>query len=263
MDSVRSSGMKEWSEDVRLTGRHRKGTSPVPVHPGNWDVAERAAAGQLDLVEPGWMVSYGVGTRRYFAIATWPAPAPLIVEAPTTDELRARMREAEREVVHHITEQRSPGASAAGSFRGAAMPETPEDLRTVCWDVPHDLAVVGRVRGEAAEVLRTWVPPDLAADVVLVVGELLANAIGHGLPPVRVSLWLTAGELCVRVTDHGPERPRQLNLGLEAVHGRGLAIVDALAHDSGTNPLRDSPGKTVWARWRLARPETRVQVARP
>ncbi|MER5419607.1 hypothetical protein [Streptosporangium roseum] len=45
---------------------------------------------------------------------------------------------------------------------------------------------------------------------------------------------------------------RHLDLGVEAVHGRGLAIVEALAHDSGVTPLPDRPGKTVWARWRFS-----------
>ncbi|MEU8268123.1 ATP-binding protein [Sphaerisporangium sp. NPDC049002] len=82
--------------------------------------------------------------------------------------------------------------------------------------------------------------------------ELLANAITYGEPPVRLSLWLGRGELCVRVTDHGPDQPRHLDLGIEAIHGRGLTIVDALAHDCGLTPLPDGPGKTVWARWRLS-----------
>ncbi|MER7212281.1 MULTISPECIES: ATP-binding protein [Streptosporangium] len=81
-------------------------------------------------------------------------------------------------------------------------------------------------------------------DVVLVTGELPAKAVTHGEPPVRFSLWLGAGELRVRVTDHGPDRPRHLDLEVEAVHGRGLSIVDALADASGVTPLPDPPGKT-------------------
>jgi two-component sensor histidine kinase len=101
------------------------------------------------------------------------------------------------------------------------------------------------------ETLTTWALQHLADDVILVVGELLANAITHGEPPVRLSLWAGNNELCVRVTDHSPEQPRHLDLGIEAVHGRGLTIVEALAHDSGVTQLPDRPGKTIWARWRL------------
>lgn len=42
-----------------------------------------------------------------------------------------------------------------------------------------------------------------------------------------------------------------LELGLEAVHGRGLAIVAALAHENGVTRPIGRPGKTVWACRRL------------
>ncbi|MET8333955.1 ATP-binding protein [Streptosporangium canum] len=129
------------------------------------------------------------------------------------------------------------------------MPATPDDPRTVCWPLPHELSIVGKARGMVNETLTAWALQSLADDVVLVAGELLANAITHGEPLVRLSLWAGADELCVRVTDHGPEQPRHLDLGVEAVHGRGLTIVEALADDSGVIPLPDRPGKTVWARW--------------
>ncbi|WP_214410062.1 ATP-binding protein [Sphaerisporangium fuscum] len=133
------------------------------------------------------------------------------------------------------------------------MPETPDGgLRTVCWDLPGDLSMIGKARGMVKEILAAWALPDhLADDVVLAVGELLANAMTYGKPPVRLSLWQRGGELCVRVSDHGPEQPRHLDLGIEAVHGRGLAIVAALAHEHGITPLPDGPGKTVWALWRV------------
>lgn len=134
------------------------------------------------------------------------------------------------------------------------MHQTPDGLRAACWDLPYDPSIVGKARRVVGETLATWAFTHLADDVVLVVGELLANAITYGEPPVRLSMWAGVGELCVRVTDHGPDQPRHLDLGVEAVHGRGLTIVDALADDSGVTPLSDGPGKTAWARWRLPSP---------
>ncbi|MEU9888249.1 ATP-binding protein [Sphaerisporangium sp. NPDC051011] len=87
-------------------------------------------------------------------------------------------------------------------------------------------------------------------------GELLANAVTYGEPPIRLSMWMGNGELCVRVTDHGPELPRHLRLGAWAVHGRGLVIVAALADDHGVTQPSEEPGKTVWARWWLPGRET-------
>lgn len=271
-----------------MNGRHRRGEPVMPVPPRPWDVAKQAAARQLNLIEPAWTVWYGLGARRFYAVATWPAPEPLIVQARTADELYDLMREAEQATpsptwlvpdgpAQPSPSPPSPTASATADRpgptrrtpppllpippahtssppRGAPMPVTPDGLRTVCWDLPHAPSVVGEARGMVRETLTRWALPSLADDVVLVVGELLANAITYGDPPVRLSVWAGTDELCVRVTDHGPDRPRHLDLGVEAAHGRGLTIVEALADASGVTPLPDTPGKTVWARWRLFSP---------
>ncbi|MEU9887767.1 ATP-binding protein [Sphaerisporangium sp. NPDC051011] len=261
--------MSTRDDQPRPGGRHRKGAPATRVEPGRWDLVDQAAARQIDMIEPTWAVWYGVGTRHFYAVATWPTPEPLLVHAGTTDELRGLMRAAERTLLYHPRTGRAlqpaahrpdpshnptppDRASLGPATHGALMPETQDGvLRTVCWDLPDDLSMIGKARGMVKEVLTAWALPDLADDVVLAVGELLANALTYGRPPVRLSLWLGTADLCVRVTDHGPERPRHLNLDIEAVHGRGLAIVEALAHDTGVTPLPDSPGKTVWARWHL------------
>nr|WP_214412608.1 ATP-binding protein [Sphaerisporangium fuscum] len=111
--------------------------------------------------------------------------------------------------------------------------------------------MIGKARRLVGDVLGNWRLSRLADDVVLVVGELLANAVTYGEPPIRLSLWCGGDKLCVRVTDHGPEQPRPLNLALEAVHGRGLNIVAALAHENGVTRPAEGPGKTVWACWYL------------
>ncbi|MEU7986990.1 ATP-binding protein [Streptosporangium canum] len=264
--------------EARPRGRHRRGTLAAQVEPRGWDLAEQASAERLDQGEPLWTVWYGLGARCFYAVAAWPAPGPLIVRASTADELRDLMREAGRaspsspRLTPHGPAHPPPPAldrpvpiprptadrpdrtpppppHLPTSPPGALMPATPDDPRTVCWTLPHELSIVGKARGMVNETLTAWALHSLADDVVLVAGELLANAITHGEPLVRLSLWAGADELCVRVTDHGPEQPRHLDLGVEAVHGRGLTIVEALADDSGVIPLPDRPGKTVWARW--------------
>ncbi len=134
---------------------------------------------------------------------------------------------------------------------------TPDGPRTECRDLPCDPAVTGEARRIARDTFTAWgLPADLVEDVVLVVGELVANATVYGEPPIRLSLWAMAEEICVRVTDHGPGRPRRLHLSQEAVHGRGLAIGEALADRWGAIPAVGTVGKTVWATWRLPRVES-------
>ncbi|RCG30262.1 hypothetical protein DQ384_16090 [Sphaerisporangium album] len=219
--------------EARPRGRHRPGTAPTQVRSRPWDLAQKAAAQQLDQMEPVWAICYGVGSRRFYAAATWPTPDPLLVEADTTDELRDLMRAAERAVLYRPPAHRSaaraadragrpphPAPTGHSTSHGAPMPETQDGgLRTVCWDLPDDLSMVGKTRTMVKEVLTTWALLTIADDVILAVSELLANTVVHGLPPVRPSLWLTPGKQCVQVSDHGPERPRHLSLDLEAVHG--------------------------------------------
>jgi|GEM_PF-1726391 len=269
----------------RQGGRHRRGTVTEPVGSRSWDPAERAAAEQLDQIEPAWIVWYGPGTRHFHAVAVWPASDPLTVRARTADELRTLMREAEDttppprgatmpetpDTPQPWHDPHPPNRSQAGNhpqtsydsqppnhpqaldrLHAVDRSHAPDESRTVYWDLPHDLPIVGKARAMASETLAAWALHHLVDDVALVVGELLANAIVHGEPVVRLSLWADADEFQVQVTDRGPGQPRHLTLDPESLHGRGLTIVRALAHDTGVTPLPDRPGKTVWARWRLS-----------
>ncbi|GII81519.1 hypothetical protein Sru01_65010 [Sphaerisporangium rufum] len=79
----------------RRPGRHRDGVPPTETSPRRcWDDDQRTAAAQLDSAEPGWLVFYGVGTRRYYAFALWPA-TPAQLGATTVQELWHLMRETE------------------------------------------------------------------------------------------------------------------------------------------------------------------------
>ncbi|WP_157549548.1 hypothetical protein [Nonomuraea candida] len=60
-----------------------------------WDPDQRRAAWELDRSERGWVVFYGPYTRRFYAIAAWPSPFPLVLDADGTTELRRLMREVD------------------------------------------------------------------------------------------------------------------------------------------------------------------------
>ncbi|MDH2426594.1 ATP-binding protein [Sphaerisporangium sp. TRM90804] len=142
------------------------------------------------------------------------------------------------------------------------MPETPDGIRTVRWNLPHHLAMIPRARATTARLLTDWGLHDLQDDVILTVDELLANAVNYGDPPITLAMQATTEALTVEVTDHSPGKVRHLDLGPEALHGRGLTIVTALTHDHGVTPLTPGPGKTVWAHWKLTPPATPPGAAR-
>ncbi|NUT30483.1 MAG: ATP-binding protein [Streptomyces sp.] len=122
--------------------------------------------------------------------------------------------------------------------------------------MPHTSGAVSGVRRHIRAVLDGWnLAADLTEEILLVVSELLTNAIVHALPPATLRLSLSGADRCgavrVEVTDMGPAAPT----GLEdsAVdpdeHGRGLAIVNALAARCG---VQVHPGGTSrWAELRL------------
>ncbi|GAB2728785.1 ATP-binding protein [Streptomyces bullii] len=118
--------------------------------------------------------------------------------------------------------------------------------------LPHVAGAVSAVRRRARAVLADWnVHPEIVEDSLLVVSELLTNAIVHALPPAELRLSYSRGEgpgtLRVEVTDAGPARPEgQPPAGIDPdEHGRGEGIVRALATRYGIRV--HSGGVTRWA----------------
>ncbi|WP_416976759.1 ATP-binding protein [Streptomyces sp. T028] len=111
---------------------------------------------------------------------------------------------------------------------------------------------VAAVRRRVGEVLADWkVSEDIVDDSLLVVSELLTNAIVHALPPAELRLSWTRGDgpgtLRVEVTDAGPALvPGQTRADIDPdEHGRGEQIVHALAARHGKRV--HSGGVTRWA----------------
>ncbi len=82
--------------------------------------------------------------------------------------------------------------------------------------------------------------PALRVDAVMVVSELVANAVRHGRAPIRLVAVLDGERLWLEVTDGGRAMPRPRDPG--AGGGWGLAIVQHVARDWGIGP---GPGR-IW-----------------
>lgn len=122
--------------------------------------------------------------------------------------------------------------------------------RAWCVVVPHHARGAQLARHRLSSELAKLVPPHLLADAIAVVAELVGNAVRHAQPlpggVVRVAWRLRPGGLEVRVTDGGAGDPPQARaVGPDAVDGRGLTIVSALADRWGVD--RDGLGQCVWA----------------
>ena len=125
--------------------------------------------------------------------------------------------------------------------------------RAWCVVVPHHARGAHLARHRLADELRGLVDADRLADAVAIAAELVGNAVRHGLPlpgdVVRMAWRLLPDQAVeIRVTDGGSTEgtPRAMVVGSDAVDGRGLTIVDALAAAWGVE--RDGLGQCVWAR---------------
>jgi anti-sigma regulatory factor (Ser/Thr protein kinase) len=123
--------------------------------------------------------------------------------------------------------------------------------RAWCVVVPHHPRGAHVARHRLAEELKSLVSADRLADAAAIAAELVGNAVRHAAPlpgdVIRVAWRLLAtGDLEIRVTDGGsPSGPQVRPAGPEAVDGRGLTIVAALADRWGVE--RDGLGQCVWA----------------
>lgn len=80
---------------TRRGGRHRDGQPPTTVYRRLWDGPARSDAETLDRSTPGWSVFYSLSQRRFYAIATWPTPEPLIISDASAEGLQDQMHQAE------------------------------------------------------------------------------------------------------------------------------------------------------------------------
>ncbi|MBB2911316.1 anti-sigma regulatory factor (Ser/Thr protein kinase) [Streptosporangium becharense] len=106
-------------------------------------------------------------------------------------------------------------------------------------------ASVRAARSLVRRELSMWGAHDLVDDCVLIVSELVTNAIRHG--GAACALRIRGGEGFVHgeLFDPGAGTPRVRVRDMEATGGRGLQIVGSLADDWGvTHPA--AGGKTVW-----------------
>lgn len=109
------------------------------------------------------------------------------------------------------------------------------------------------VSSAARRVAHDWcearvINEDVTRDVVLVVSELVTNALLHGQGRITLDLDIEDDDILVRVSDklrQGPPIVAHVP-DILSVSGRGWLMTQSIARTTGVNNTLH--GKTVWAR---------------
>ena len=130
------------------------------------------------------------------------------------------------------------------------MPPAATRERLASCRLGRDPAQVGHARRLVRESLARWGLYDHIDYTVLIVSELVTNALRHGAGIITVQLSRAGRDLRIEVHDHGPGRPVRRHAGTGDEGGRGLEVIDGLIsmHDGHRDCTDDDtgPGKTVY-----------------
>ncbi|MEZ0493792.1 SpoIIE family protein phosphatase [Kineococcus sp. TBRC 1896] len=156
--------------------------------------------------------------------------------APTAEELATTVLAA---IPHRLTDD---AALLVATFAGADAGRLDAALR-----LPADIRAVASARGFLRERLTAWSADELLDEAELVLSELVTNALVHTAGDAGLTLRFDGAErrLRIAVGDSSTRSPRERDAPPDALGGRGLAIVDAVADAWGVDVTAD--GKTVWA----------------
>jgi CheY-like chemotaxis protein len=118
----------------------------------------------------------------------------------------------------------------------------------------NELRSAAVARAFVEERCREWGLDHVIDDALLVVSELVTNAVLHARSTAELRLVPGEETLRIEVADQGRSGPDPVLAGADDEHGRGLLLVAVLSAAWGTEARTDG-GKVVWADVPLAHAE--------
>jgi PAS domain S-box-containing protein len=129
----------------------------------------------------------------------------------------------------------------------ARLPDGP--LASLELELPALSSSVPEGRAFLHKALMSWDCDGSADEALLLLSEILTNAVLHADGPIALHVHRTATDLTVEVGDRSPQLPQPRLAAEDAESGRGLLLVRTLAGDWGVRPTDE--GKTTWFTLRL------------
>jgi hypothetical protein len=146
-------------------------------------------------------------------------------------------------------------ALASGNWLLAADSSVQDRARVATRTPGTDARSVGMSRDFTVATLRRWGVAERREDIVVVVSELLTNALRHAPShpadpklrwPIRLGLLQCGPCVLCAVADPSEKAPVPRDPGCLGESGRGLHVIDALSDKWGYTTASEM-GKVVWA----------------
>jgi anti-sigma regulatory factor (Ser/Thr protein kinase) len=118
-------------------------------------------------------------------------------------------------------------------------------MRTASTSLPPEPSSARACRRFLTAALAQWGADQFADDAVLLLSELVTNAVLHARTDIEVIVRLDGNVLRVEVTDGNPQLPNVRHYSVLSGTGRGLALVAGTARDWAAERL-PAGGKKVW-----------------
>src|SRR5690242_1045303 len=109
--------------------------------------------------------------------------------------------------------------------------------RVASTELGRSISAVAEARSFVTSALRRWDLEPLVVDAELLTSELVTNAVLHARSDVSVSVAVADGTAEIGVTDASADVPRPRSADWSAEGGRGLRLVEKVAHDWGVAHL--------------------------
>jgi anti-sigma regulatory factor (Ser/Thr protein kinase) len=117
-------------------------------------------------------------------------------------------------------------------------------VNDVHWQLPPLSRSVPQARRDVAATLEQWGLPGLVETAVLLVSEVVTNAVLHARTDLTLTMTRAGSGVRIEVSDSSTLPPAMRWHSDNATTGRGLRMLDLLADSWSAEPT--ATGKTVW-----------------